>query len=169
MPNWCENDLQVTGDETRVREFLEFAGTTETPIDFNRFIPYPPRFAERDRAAEAWRDAHDTREWSSAPKDGFNSGGYEWCIEHWGTKWNAHRAVAGEMTVRRTTATAVVHFDTAWSPPLPVVLSASRRFPALVFDLRWYERGMRVRGRYRCRDGAVLCDRSWDYSGPRGG
>lgn len=169
MPNWCENDLQVTGDEARVREVLDFAGAGETAIDFNHFIPYPTGFAEADRAADAWRKSHDTREWASAPKDGFNSGGYEWCIAHWGTKWNARRTAAGKVTVRPTGASAVVHFDRAWNPPLPVVLSASRRFPDLVFDLRWYERGMGARGRYRCRNGAVLSDRSWEYSGPRGG
>lgn len=169
MPNWCENDLLVVGDEGRVREFLEFAGSEGRVIDFNRFVPYPAEFAERDRAAEEWRDTHPTTEWFSAPTDGFNSGGYEWCIEHWGTKWNARRAVLGRATVRGAVVAAVVHFDTAWSPPLPVVFDASRRFPALAFDLRWYECGMGVRGRYRCRAGAVLCDRSWDYSGPRGG
>lgn len=169
MPNWCENDLQVSGEDRRVREFLELAGTEGTAIDFNRFVPYPAEFAERDRAAEAWRNTHPPAEWFSGPTDGFNSGGYDWRVKHWGTKWSARGAARGEGSVEGSTATVVLHFDTAWSPPTPVVLNASRRFPDLTFDLRWYECGMGLQGRYECRGGEVVSDETCDYSGPRGG
>ena len=65
--------------------------------------------------------------------------------------------------------TAAIHFDTAWSPPLPVVLGASGRFPPLDFDLRYFERGVCVQGRYHCRGGEVIVSYQDDYFGPRGG
>ncbi|MBA4063083.1 MAG: hypothetical protein C0501_05115 [Isosphaera sp.] len=169
MPNWCENDLEVSGDEPLVRDFLAFAWSGERALDFNRFVPYPSEFAELDRVAEAWRDAHPEKSVFSGPTDGFNSGGFEWCVEHWGTKWNARRAARGGVTVRGVTATVLVRFDTPWRPPLPVISAAARRFPSLAFDLRWYERGMQVQGRYRCRGEEVLCDLEWEYFGHRGG
>src|SRR5438045_2750467 len=94
MPNWCENDLEIEGKSERVNEFLKFAEGPESQFDFNRFIPYPEKFAELDQKAEEARD-----EWQKTPPekrgpypvitDGFNQGGYEWCCDHWGTKWNA--------------------------------------------------------------------------------
>ncbi len=99
---------------------------------------------------------------------------YEWCCEHWGTKWNAAGASLGEgceewerrgECVRRVE----INFDTAWSPPQPVILRASELYPELEFELRYFERGMGFSGCYCCRAGRVLSDESGDYFGPRGG
>ena len=53
---------------------------------------------------------------------------YDWCCEHWGTKWNAHQYSheCGE-----------VWFETAWSHPYPVIAALSRQFPAEVFSVSY--------------------------------
>lgn len=54
---------------------------------------------------------------------------YEWCCEHWGTKWNAyHTKRVNETTVR---------FQTAWATPLPVIEALSCRFPTDTLCLAW--------------------------------
>ena len=121
MPNWCENDLTVEGPKEVIEEFLRFAAG-ESPFDFNKFVPYPEEFQRLDDAAEAWDKEHaeqpdcDRRQ---RPKDGFNSGGFEWRVEHWGTKWPAfHVDTEGPVTgYDGKTLEVVFHFDTAWSPP----------------------------------------------------
>src|SRR5512132_365387 len=93
MPNWCENDLAVEGPKEVMEAFLKFAAG-DSPFDFNRFIPYPEEFRRLDDVAKAWDREHEGRtgyDWHSRPKDGFNSGGYEWRVEEWGTKWPASR------------------------------------------------------------------------------
>lgn len=55
---------------------------------------------------------------------------YEWNIENWGTKWDACD-VHLEETGRKLTYS----FDTAWVPPYPVIIEASRLFPNLTFML----------------------------------
>ena len=123
MPNYCENDLTVRGPTEVMDAFLKFAAG-ESPFDFNRFIPYPEKFRQLDETAEAWDREHEGRpacDRLTRPKDGFNSGGYEWRVEHWGTKWPACGVkVEGPLTgYAKNAVTVFFHFDTAWSPPKP--------------------------------------------------
>lgn len=46
MPNWCECDLTIEGNQNRVEEILEFAKGEESAFDFNRFAPIPPELLE---------------------------------------------------------------------------------------------------------------------------
>ena len=172
MPNWCENDLRVEGPKEVLEEFLRFAAG-ESRFDFNRFIPYPEEFRRRDEIAAAWDRKHETQpyDWRLRPKDGFNSGGYEWCVRHWGTKWPACRVeVEGPVTGDDgTTLEVTYHFDTAWSPPKPVIERAAKLYPALRFELSYFERGAQFHGRLCCSGGEVESDESGPYFGNRGG
>lgn len=171
MPNWCECDLKVSGPGTRVRELVEFAkGENDgdvLPFDFTRFIPYPAEYGELDKVFEAWLMNPDRQ--PPIPKDGYNSGGYEWCIEHWGTKWNATRFAPGSERESRGKLTVLFYFSTAWSPPCPVIRAASERFPEISFDLRYYEGLACFCGRFTCRGGLVVHDVCRPYRGCRGG
>lgn len=168
MPNWCECDLYVTGRDGRVREFLEFAAG-DIPFDFNRFVPYPAEFEAMDREAKRRRQSDDPAVRAEGWTDGYNSGGYEWCLAHWGTKWNACRGRCGSTVSDGDVLTAALHFDTAWSPPTPVVENAAGRFPDLTFDLRFFERGVQFQGRFRCVGGEVVEHDVAEYFGHRGG
>jgi hypothetical protein len=39
MPNWCENDLRIVGEESRISEFLQYVKTERGDLDFNTLIP----------------------------------------------------------------------------------------------------------------------------------
>lgn len=167
MPNWCECDLTVCGQMARVQEFLEFAKGGDSGFDFNRFIPYPEWFRLQDEAAQAWkRDPHRI---GQAPRNGFNSGGYDWYVENWGTKWNAYHVEIGEPSTWDNEASVDICFTTAWSPPLPVIVKASELFPDLNFELRYFECGAQFNGVFQCLDGQVVWDESGLYFGNRGG
>jgi hypothetical protein len=171
MPNWCENDLTITGKPEELQRFLDFAkgidGGEETALDFNQFIPYPEEYRKLNEAAKEWRKQHPEAPWTDRPRDGYNQGGYEWCIENWGTKWTAMATIDEDYDLED--GELVMHFDTAWSPPLPVIKKASELFPALQFDLRYFECGVGFNGVYRCQGGQVEEDRVGDYFGGRGG
>jgi hypothetical protein len=173
MLNWCENDLTVEGPKEVLEEFLKFAAG-ESPFDFNRFVPYPEDYQRLEDAAEAWHREHagaPHQERSAPPKDGYSSGGYAWCLTHWGTKWPAdHVDVEGPVTVYdEKTLQVVFHFDTAWRPPTPVIAKAAKLYPALSLDLRYFESGCGFNGIFRCGGGEVLPDESGRYFGSRGG
>ena len=56
---------------------------------------------------------------------------YGWCIENWGTKWNAY------MLSDDVPTDGSIHFYTAWAAPRPVIEEMSRRYPSAVIRLEW--------------------------------
>jgi len=146
MPNWAENTLTVSGGKKQLKQFMKFAKGENGDLDFDKFIPYPERYKKLDevaRKAQAEIDAlpDDERRMfyklgGETPKDGYNSGGYEWCRNNWGTKWNAH-----QLNMETHGDAVVYYFDTAWNPPEPVIQAMSKRFTELEFSLDFREEG----------------------------
>lgn len=183
MPNYCENDLTIEGED--VSQVLAFISNTEdknedaSVFDFNKVIPYPQEFRELDEKAERFHqemmDAKSKPEqkairekWGLGEneffKDGYNSGGYEWCNENWDTKWNAiHPKIS-----RNDKEIAVLNFDTAWSPPCTVIDQLAKKFPAYKFTLDFFEMGAGYKGQLYAENGETTV--SYDnYDGDRGG
>ena len=179
MPNWCECDLSVSvpwGQELteedrkkakpELKRFKEFSttekeidGKKETNIlDTNKFIPYPEKFRKLDKEAAKAKNPFSV-------KDGFSSGGYEWCCKNWGTKWGICHAEFLE----EGNEELKYEFECAWSPPLPVIKKMSELFPLLEFELRYFEMGCGFKGLYRCENGELTKDETGAYYGSRGG
>ena len=204
MPNWAENELTISGpDVQKVLNAIRSEASADEDarvLDFDRIIPYPKQYRELDLRAHEYQqkffaiDKDDPErqskletlavEYGVEPgtpwlKDGFNSGGYEWCCENYGTKWNACGAT---LTTRKDSAKeptqkniqcsfcqtvhntehmtvwvcqqcgsplpdsqpllAFMEFDTAWSPPIPVIEKLASMFSDHVFELKYFEGGM---------------------------
>lgn len=54
---------------------------------------------------------------------------YEWCINNWGTKWNAGDTVIID--------TDTIHFHTAWSNPEPVIQKLAEMYPDAEIEHWW--------------------------------
>ena len=67
------------------------------------------------------------------------------------------------------TLQVVFRFDTALSPPRQVIEKAAELYPALQFELRYFERGAQFNGFFYCSDGEVETDERGLYFGDRGG
>jgi hypothetical protein len=168
MPNHCENDLYVQGEKSDVDALLLHIGMykPQPEFDFNTLIPYPDPFkamdddreslpslvgiyrdnpeypamvAAREAAIAAYEEKWGTRE------NGYNSGGYEWCIKYWGTKWNAY-----DVKRRDYDGRVCITFQTAWAPPIPVIIELAKRFPTCTITLEYFERGMEFAGGFTC-------------------
>lgn len=146
MPNYCYNTLIISGDDAELQRFKEFAqsvikksSSTDfdepehvRPLDFNNFIS-PEE--DKKRLIESWNGNPEVRElWSDFGTYWFNNGGYDWCIANHGTKWNA-----GDTNLTESDGELIYSFDTAWSPPTPVIIKASELFPTLTFVLHMEE------------------------------
>ncbi len=146
------------GEETFYDDdFGKGVNTQKYILDMNKFIPYPKKFKEIDKKAydyninikelqkksETDKEAKEEYErllvlqelekdgsrdilWKP---DGFNSGGYEWCVRNWGTKWNF-----GDVSLREENNELNYSFQTAWSIPMPVLFKMSKMFPSLTFS-----------------------------------
>lgn len=105
---------------------------------------------------------------------GFNNGGYDWCVNNWGTKWNFSevyvREEYGDDDESDDPEYGIIYeFETAWAPPIPVIKKMSEDFPDLRFSIKYYEAGMAFQGHNIFRAGEILFSEESDYYGDRGG
>jgi hypothetical protein len=139
MPNWCINRLQIIGRRDEIDQCLESIKGEDSAFDFKTVIPGPEKYARLGNRAY----------------HGFNSEGYWWCCEHWGTKWNAQPRSGDTMVAERIPTGTEICFDTAWSPPTPVLLKLSKKFPELEFRL-YFVVEMVGQGLARFKNGETL-------------
>ena len=166
MPNWCSNKLEISfNTEAELESFVQFleSGDDSNQFDFNLFVPCPvvirnmstthipvkggrpvPTLSYSDPAKKMpgsrgetlsfgihWRDAERLTK-----RFGVNNW-YDWNLERWGTKWNASDAV-----VQDVSGTCVeIYFDSAWSPPEPVIDAMAKMFPSAHIEFSYMETG----------------------------
>jgi hypothetical protein len=141
MPNWCENEVWITGNADELSQLFTEASKThieysesEHPIKFlmDNLVPMP----------EGYRD--DSR-W------------YDWSIENWGTKWDLNQEY-DETQVYYTQGDSEggLNYMTAWSPNRQFWQTLSKRFPSLRIDLRYIEEGMFYMGHEIIQNGETL-------------
>jgi hypothetical protein len=156
MPNWCHNSMEITGSIDEIVRFkqtcirIAFEGE-QAQLDFNAIKPMPD-FGDGEKLN---------------PNSIFPAW-YDWACEHWGTKWNA----CGFHVTSDESGRYVCHFDTAWSPPVPIWEKLGKMFPALDFVLSGYEPNMDFAFRGTIKDGKlVLLDAPviWETIDPKTG
>lgn len=75
---------------------------------------------------------------------------YGWSLQHWGTKWNG-----GECEMHRLSEGSLeLWFQTAWTPPLPVLQQIARAHPGLSGEVCYLDEGLGFAG--LCRFGAEV-------------
>jgi Ferredoxin-like domain in Api92-like protein len=168
MPNHVEQDVVVTGDVKTLQEFKVFAeegeGDEKRLLSANKFIPYPKVFQDRDDQAKV---EYEKKNFSF--KDGFNSGGYEWCVQNWGTKWGIYStSIVNEKLIGKKGKIKYT-CQSAWSPAAPIFTAMSEKFPTLHFDIKYFEMGMGFKGRLVLEGGVVIFKERSHYKGKRGG
>jgi len=132
MPNWCQNQLTVTGATPEFRAWLSDG------FSFQRMNPVSPPAPHEDSAIEYWSNL-----------DAYSNA--------WGTKCdlddNEQRQVTEELLESGSS-----FFDTAWSPPIPAIEALSRQFPEVSFQLDYCELGMFFAGIATFQDGVCHDD-----------
>jgi hypothetical protein len=167
MPNHCANSLRIHGKDKDINLMFKVVKGDEL-IDVNRIIPYPEKYKKMDELAKDWDKKYfskENRDWSKRPKDGFNSGGYEWCIKNWGTKWGMYDF----SEIKWFKNSAQLWFYSAWAPPLPVIIAMSKMFTKLTFTLRYFECGAEFKGVLIVKNGLIVLTEESDYHGKLGG
>ena len=135
MSDWCYSKFFVTGKKESVLKFKKHAQTKtddnkKIVLDANRFIPYPEKYRKMDEAARRYKEKHGRK---STQTNGFNSGGYEWCLDNWGTKWGIFHALIDNEHKNKDKLCLEYSFITANSPCIPVVKKMAQMFPDLNF------------------------------------
>jgi len=131
MPNWCSNNLsiEVSDPKQLVKVIQAITNNSERPFDFNRIIPIPEELADTSSPNKNNPD-------ELKAKYGF-ADWYEWRVFNWGTKWNASDV---ELDIE-TPQQLHIRFNTAWSPPMPVIKKIAEMFSFASITLDWEEEG----------------------------
>lgn len=124
----------------------EYVDPYRVMIDFEKIVPPPEDPAYKDMPNQDV--ARSNPNWW-----------YTWNHDHWGTKWNAYET--------RQKDDNVIYFETAWSPPIPVIIELAKKYPDVEFILEYIDEGWFFAGSTTFRNDEILekeveCDSSND-------
>jgi len=142
MPNWCHNQLTVSGPADEVKQFKETA------------VGHSPWLS----AAEVGREKPDPLNFHSlfpVPEElmnaGYNEAAYHWERDNWGCK----RGARDTQILDEWDGGVIYEFDTAWVPPLEFIEHISKDWPRLTFDLEYDECGIGFTGSAQAQAGKL--------------
>ena len=152
MPNWCYNRVNVYGDSNTVDQLKEIYDIFENNNDpFHKIFPIPDFKNIPNEKGELPileqklnPDGSVFYETYNFPDGTNDDRWYHWCIDNWGTKWEAD--ITGFEV--QDYDTLEVEFQTAWSPPQGVVEKLREKFPELTFQCFYDEPGCEIAGYY---------------------
>lgn len=125
MPNWCQNEITVSGDEKKVKEFIKFVSSKKSKFDFNKIYPMPKELEGTVSGSESLK-SDDQKANSKLWKIKYGADNwYDWKIIHWGTKWELD---PDYVEVVDEGCYVEYRFDTAWSPPLGILEKLDWKF-----------------------------------------
>lgn len=149
-PGWRNYVLEVTGGhlpETReemiqlIESENEKAVSGSSQKNLSNFI----------NLREA-RQANDNQK-----KFGF-SDWLDWRIENWGTKWN----VKDDVDIDLSETHISLAFNTAWTPPIPVIAALCKQYPEVSATLYYIETGNWFAGTVSGSGGKIIDDPEYD-------
>lgn len=128
MANHCYQKLVIEGDHNSLNELRVFAKDEKELFSASKFLPCPA-FSE-------------------------DEAGYNWRLKNWGNNWGCNSSDQKESSENNVVYT----FVSDWTPAIPVIEAASKRFPNLLFTLKYWESGAGFQGEFEVRGGVVIKD-----------
>ena len=162
MPNYCTNNLTVTGDAKEIKRFHEAitAGELQAHEHFrilDNLFPTPKELKDTTKGyyGEGTEKQIKQEEMNKANLKKFGSPDwYEWNCKNYGSKWSDFDGMFGQVSDNEINAT----FMSAWSPIGEGIRNVSKQFPTLDFVLSYDEGGMAFCGGYAFRNGEIFAD-----------
>ena len=154
MPNWCDNQITITGPNSVIDKIEKIVSDEKNPDGLlNFFHPMPKQLEDTTSPS------------SSADKpqpmvEGFDCW-YDWRVEKWGTKWDCNEFYG----VDRQGDTISFGFSSAWSPPIGAyekfIISSSEKKQDVSIKAYYYEGGCDFMGEWD--NGSDDCYAPSDY------
>ena len=153
MPNWCNNNISISGPVETIKQLWEDANLEgEAGGLLNAMVPMPKELSETTKGSG---DELQTEQY-----DGFTNW-YDWSVARWGTKWDVSTEGLEFTDNGDGTATIEGYFDSAWSPPIDAYSTFCDDMDGVYLEAYYEEGGMCFVG-YWDSEGA---DDHYDYSG----
>lgn len=134
MPNWCNNDLSITGPKKTINII-------------------------KDKLIESKKDDNDAtgigevrifETLIGSKIDEANGDWYNHNLQRYGTKWDVAMsdAIVSKNRIDSKTEEITMTFDTAWSPPIEFCTNLSKLYPDLAIRLFYSESGCDFSGEF---------------------
>ena len=167
MPNYCTNNLTVTGDAKEIKRFHEAitAGELQAHENFrilDNLFPTPKELKDTTKGyyGEGTEKQLQMEAMQKANLEKFGAPDwYEWNCKNYGSKWSDFDGVIGQVSDNEINLT----FMSAWSPIGEGIRNVSKQFPTLDFVLSYDEGGMAFCGGYAFRNGEIFADIEGEY------
>ena len=131
MPNWCSNELRVSGPEADLKRFIAQAtGFNPWSVPSLKDKPSPLNFHSLVSVPE------------HILKLGYANSGNDLEVKNWGARWGA----CDVETVDGDDDYIIYHFDTALGPAVEFVRNVRLLWPTLTFILDYDEPGNGFKG-----------------------
>jgi hypothetical protein len=144
MPNWCNNNISISGPAETIRQLWEDAhadagDNTERGL-LDAMVPMPKELQGTTSPSETGND------W------------YTWRVNNWGTKWDI--STEGLEITEHGDGTAEITgwFDSAWAPPIGAYEKFCDDMDNCDLEASYYEPGMDFAGFWSAADGDEYCD-----------
>jgi hypothetical protein len=134
MPNWCSNEITITGDVTKIVQALESIENKEENNLFKTLIDIPQDEYEKD-----W---------------------YNTNLKWFGTKWDVSYEESDPQEIDDNGL--VLTPNTAWSPPIEFCVNLAKKYGVEV-DLYYYEAGMDFCGKAYINSDGTYSDEDYGY------
>lgn len=126
MPNWCENYVAIKSDDKGYLQMLYNSLRKDDP----EFLPVLRPVPRGEHTWSNWDGAGDVTKTLDGDYD------WDWCITHWGTKWDVDvNSASYDGNVLE------ISFSSAWSPPVEALQYAAEKY-GFTFEHSYYEGGM---------------------------
>lgn len=140
MPNHCSNLLLVGASDDHRGELDAFHALVSTPVEKTS-----TNYATGETTTTLVEGIAMCDNIVPCPKElSEGRGWYDWCNEHWGTKWGDYET--DYIEEMETPNLRAYRYTTAWSPMIPAIQKFSAKFPNLVFINTFEEGGMAFLG-----------------------
>lgn len=172
MPNWCNNNLYISGTEEDIVKFLQATCTasdfdTAEPTDYailDKLVPCPQELAETVSgwSGDSEKQAEYERKFAENLAKYGHKDWYDWNYENWGTKWSDSETYLSN----RADGGCAFSFQSPWASPEKGIETVSTLFPSLEFVLTYMEQGMGFVGACAYKDGLLATSYSEDITTP---
>ena len=141
MPNWCSNNISITGPKDKIKALWEAAQKPEEDGGglLQAMRPMPKFDNDGNDVMPNW---------------------WNWRVANWGTKWELSTEGLG-YTEEGDTATISGWAESAWAPPVEAFAYFCDEQPDITATLSYYEPGMCFVGKWTSESG----DECIEYGG----
>jgi len=145
MPNWCENEIVITGSTEVINDIKSIIDKNPEGFQMKDFVPIPAEITELAGKGGQSNFVNALAGDKSVQYDNW----YDWSIAWWGTKWDI-----SDPYLSVVDNSIFLGYQTAWAPNVNFWAEFTKLYPVKVSH-RYFEEGVSFIGEATIEDGEI--------------